>query len=1372
MIGRIIKGRGFRGLLNYLAEKPGAEMVGGNMEGRNPRELAREFGFVRQSQPGVERVVAHISLRLPVEEQLTQEQWGRVAERVLAGLGYSASPYVLYRHPHAEGGHHVHIVTSRISYLGQVVSESNDYRRAMAIVRRIEKDYRLRVVPCPERGARPASQRERQKVARTGEPSMRDRLQRAVAEAAAASRTVSDLVSKLERRGVQVQPRITSTGLVAGIRYRLGPLSFTGSGLGSAFTWPGLLRHFRLDFDPARDVPPLVAAGQRFAAAPSPAPPAPPAPHAPPPSAAPSRRRPPRRPAVPTAAPDRRAASRAGSPPPPVPAGQTPAVAAGSLPSAREASPPAAPAARPPGLAAEPPSAPSPRRRPASRSPETPMSEPNFDSAPPPAAARPFDRTTDQVEHQLAALASARYDLLVLDAASGAHRHYRGAWTPEQVLAAVPWLKHENAQGGEILVRPVAPLGYSHLAGVNSEALAVGRKNGFEPAAVLRAADGSREVWLRAGREIPPQLRLTTERALARRFRAARPPEAPGYGHLAGFTSPLAQRARGLARPPFLSLDEAGGQQYRSAPALAAAAAKLLVERDFKERLDRELDFHPDPRPTASPGDGAGPPVSSLLSPLLRAADAEAARQGLAAAPPHSTEIARGIKEIEAARRAYAEAWTAVREAAPDDARAGARAPDENAARRDALEQRVVDSYRSLRAVEDSLADRLGLQELPATLKPEPLEYVAYLQHVVLRAEARSFELETTAAAAPTDRLEAAVALRTLREELADRVRQSDLGPLASFAPAGEALPAEAPSPPAVLEPLGSPGPAAPHPASAGVPSPTAGDPHLAPAAESPFRPPEPPVHDEAYIAGHQVAAARLSSIEALAARPAGEVQLGDSRAATPTTDEAVSVLWTLKLAHELGLEAREATLARERRALATFHEQSSLALDALEPRLEREAAPSALRAYDALVTRLPELEQRLETLGGRLARLAEHRLGRDLERLERALLQQPTENGLTAYARLLDQRREVDSRLQRASDPARSAPPRALAPTDDETTAAKAAFRQSADRLLHQPSREAVADTGRDLAELRALQARARAARSTAELRAARKELRRAGDELLRAARDPFREPIPPPLRARWRSALIGYQRAEAARARLLDVGGPGGPGGPGGAGRPRAPGELAPLLRRLGRGDWSPDNLARLQRALARELRPAGGIAAPPRRDDRPYLNTLPELLAVFRDDQAALRAAARRLTPERLRQHAAGPPGVDAGAGADIAADLERLREALGHYQSSRARLEARTQREARGPESRLGPLAYYLDHPGFAGQPHRAVAAWTAHAQAQGVAAERVPEIVESCRRSRSASPRLLSRGSSTFTVLLLRELVQRAHQAGREYAHER
>lgn len=48
MIGKIIKGRGFRGCLSYVLEKTGAEIIDTNMDGDSPRSLATEFSLSRQ----------------------------------------------------------------------------------------------------------------------------------------------------------------------------------------------------------------------------------------------------------------------------------------------------------------------------------------------------------------------------------------------------------------------------------------------------------------------------------------------------------------------------------------------------------------------------------------------------------------------------------------------------------------------------------------------------------------------------------------------------------------------------------------------------------------------------------------------------------------------------------------------------------------------------------------------------------------------------------------------------------------------------------------------------------------------------------------------------------------------------------------------------------------------------------------------------------------------------------------------------------------------------------------------------------------------------------------------------------------------------
>lgn len=152
MIGKLIKGRGFRGALNYLTragepERDDARIIGGNMAGQTPRELAAEFGLARRLRPNLARAVFHASLSNPATDRaLSDDEWNAVAERYLDGLGYAGAPFVVFRH---EAAHpHIHILACRINAAGKTVSEAHDFRRSETLLREIEKDYGLtQVVP-------------------------------------------------------------------------------------------------------------------------------------------------------------------------------------------------------------------------------------------------------------------------------------------------------------------------------------------------------------------------------------------------------------------------------------------------------------------------------------------------------------------------------------------------------------------------------------------------------------------------------------------------------------------------------------------------------------------------------------------------------------------------------------------------------------------------------------------------------------------------------------------------------------------------------------------------------------------------------------------------------------------------------------------------------------------------------------------------------------------------------------------------------------------------------------------------------------------------------------------------------------------------
>lgn len=260
MIGKHVKGTSFRGLLNYLFGKEGARQIGGNMEGTNPRELAAEFGISRRLNPKVSRAVYHASLSLPHHESLDDDTWDEIAQKYLQAMGFDMNQYVVVRHTDRTHDH-AHIAASRIQLNGITVSDSWDHPRSEAVIRKLEKEYNLQSVqPSWEKDQHSPTTGERRQLARTGEESVRVKLQRSLDKATYDRPTMPELIerclrptSPTQQQGINVCVSYTRTGRVKGISYKLDGVAFSGTHLGKAYTFPGLQKHRGVSYIPKRD---------------------------------------------------------------------------------------------------------------------------------------------------------------------------------------------------------------------------------------------------------------------------------------------------------------------------------------------------------------------------------------------------------------------------------------------------------------------------------------------------------------------------------------------------------------------------------------------------------------------------------------------------------------------------------------------------------------------------------------------------------------------------------------------------------------------------------------------------------------------------------------------------------------------------------------------------------------------------------------------------------------------------------------------------------------------------------------------------------------------------------------------------------------
>jgi hypothetical protein len=260
MIAKAIKGKGFRGALEYDLSKEQGRVIDTNMEGVGPRELAREFGAIRKLRPNLGRAVLHVSLSAAPGETLNDDQWREIGRRYLHGMGLDANQYLITRHLDTEH-EHVHLLVNRVRFDGDVASDSHDYRRHEILMRQIERDYSLQPVrPSIEAERHAATKGEIEQGLRTGFASTRQRLQQLCDAAATTCRTYSDYAERLEAAGVELVPVTQLDGAkLSGLSYRLDGVMMKGSDLGKGYSPAGLAKR-GISYEKNRD---LAAVGRQ-----------------------------------------------------------------------------------------------------------------------------------------------------------------------------------------------------------------------------------------------------------------------------------------------------------------------------------------------------------------------------------------------------------------------------------------------------------------------------------------------------------------------------------------------------------------------------------------------------------------------------------------------------------------------------------------------------------------------------------------------------------------------------------------------------------------------------------------------------------------------------------------------------------------------------------------------------------------------------------------------------------------------------------------------------------------------------------------------------------------------------------------------------
>jgi len=262
-------GKSFIGALNYNLKKmhhpdpkQRAVLLDHNFSKIEVKTIRKELELVRGERPNLNRYVYHTSLNFSKEDKLDNKLLLAIAHDYLRESGYTNNQYLIFRHHDADHPH-IHLLVNRITFEGGVISDSNNYKKSEAILRKLEKRYNLiSVEPSNKVSQKAATKNELEMVMRTGKPSEKMVLQEILKKLIIKDdMTMPELIRQGEQKGVYFLFSQASTGRVSGVTYFYEGFKIKGQALGNRFKWSELIKN--VNYEQTRDGQAISQANSR-----------------------------------------------------------------------------------------------------------------------------------------------------------------------------------------------------------------------------------------------------------------------------------------------------------------------------------------------------------------------------------------------------------------------------------------------------------------------------------------------------------------------------------------------------------------------------------------------------------------------------------------------------------------------------------------------------------------------------------------------------------------------------------------------------------------------------------------------------------------------------------------------------------------------------------------------------------------------------------------------------------------------------------------------------------------------------------------------------------------------------------------------------
>ena len=231
MIGKIIKGKSFKGCISYILGKEDAKLLGS--EGvllNDTNSIINSFYMQSLMNPNLAKSVGHIPLAYSKEDtpKLTDEFMVKLAKEYMQGMGIVNTQYIIVRHSDRQHPH-CHIVFNRVDNGGKTISDKNDHFRNEKVTKALKEKFGLTF----------GTGKEKVNIQRLNEPDKtKYEIYKAMQSVLKYAKNWNQFRDILKKSGIEMKFKYKGqTNEVQGISFAKGDYSFKGSEIDRQFSY-------------------------------------------------------------------------------------------------------------------------------------------------------------------------------------------------------------------------------------------------------------------------------------------------------------------------------------------------------------------------------------------------------------------------------------------------------------------------------------------------------------------------------------------------------------------------------------------------------------------------------------------------------------------------------------------------------------------------------------------------------------------------------------------------------------------------------------------------------------------------------------------------------------------------------------------------------------------------------------------------------------------------------------------------------------------------------------------------------------------------------------------------------------------------------